>query len=361
MKNILSSVSSRDVPLCRKLFLLAIGAVFAVCSSFGGVYVNPHLPMSFGVNSKGGNRFAGELKNIELSFGAKVYHSGSAKTGDRVAPFPSKQDAEKGMKFKCRFVTTDAKRNQRLLDNVTPGKGNGFLVDIYKGKFRAVIGGKSWSHPKPISSGRETVVELSVSANNEVMMSVDGDRRKPAFAAGYVPKWQSVKRVENKAAHPDAAWKIRFREPAKWSLKGWRSRSLSFGNGYFGVSEFGGVDMERLQLTEPTFHTQQIHARLKRTQGNLTDAADLSVEFGHKDTEGYVREMDLEDALVTVKYKAGGVDYTREYFTSYPDKVGAMRFTASKKGSLSFTIGAAVPFLDAPPPMDLISPQETPR
>lgn len=152
--------------------------------------------------------------------------------------------------------------------------------------------------------------------------------------------------------HPDATWRIRFREPAEWNRKGWQTRSLSFGNGYFGVSEFGGVKVERLQLTEPTFHTQQVHARLKRVQGNLTDAADLSVEFGHEDATGYLRELDLEDALATVKYSAGGVDYTREYFTSYPDKVGAMRFTASKKGALSFTLRAAVPFLDAPPPMD---------
>ncbi len=152
--------------------------------------------------------------------------------------------------------------------------------------------------------------------------------------------------------HPGATWRIRFREPAEFSPKGWQTRSLSFGNGYFGVSEFGGTDVERLQLTEPTFHTQQIHARLKRIQGNLTDAADFSVEFGHKDATGYLRELDLEDALATVKYSAGGVDYTREYFTSYPDKVGAMRFTASKKGALSFTLRAQVPFLDAPPPMD---------
>lgn len=88
------------------------------------------------------------------------------------------------------------------------------------------------------------------------------------------PKWQSVKRVENTAPHPDASWKIRFREPAEWNKRGWQRRSLSFDNGYFGVSEFGGVDAERLQLTEPTFLTQQMHGRTGgRKQGNLTDAA----------------------------------------------------------------------------------------
>ena len=33
------------------------------------------------------------------------------------------------------------------------------------------------------------------------------------------------------APQPDATWRIRFREPAKWNRKGWQTRSLSFGNG----------------------------------------------------------------------------------------------------------------------------------
>ena len=336
----------------KRMTVLAVTAFVSVVT-FGGMPINPKLPMSFGVNSKGGNRFVGEFKNIELTFGGKTYHAGPAKVGDRVKPFPTESDAKKGMRFACRFVTKNAAVAQRLLDNVTPGKGDGFLVDVYQGKFRAVIGGVcSWSHPVQIQTGRETLVEINVSADDSVTMSVDGDTRKVPSGGGCVPAWQSVKRVENKAPHPDATWRIRFREPGEWSLKGWQSRSLSFGNGYFGVSEFGGTDVERLQLTEPTFHTQQRHARSGYKQGNLTDAADLFVAFGHKDATDYVREMDLEDARVTVKYKAGGVDYAREYFASYPDKVDAMRFTASKKGALSFTLRAAVPFLDAPPPMD---------
>lgn len=175
---------------------------------------------------------------------------------------------------------------------------------------------------------------------------------KVPFGGGTAPKWQSTMRVENKAPHPDAKWKIRFADAGEWSKRGWQRRSLSFGNGYFGVSEFGGVDAERLQLTEPTFQTERIHPRYKSKQGNLTDAADLFVEFGHKNAAGYLREMDLDDALVTVKYNAGGVDYCREMFASYPDKVSAMRFTASKKGALSFTLRAQVPYLDAKPPMD---------
>ena len=323
-----------------------LGAMPVLCE----MTVNPNLPMSFGVDSKGGNRFAGEFRDIQLSFGGKTYHSGPAKAGDMVAKFPSSEDVGKGMCFSCRFVTKDASKSQRLLDNVTPGKGDGFLVDVYQGKFRAVVGGIcSWSHPTPIQSNRETLVEIEITDSDEAFLSVDGVRRR---AGGPYPEWRGTRAVENKASHPDAKWRIRFDKPAEWSLKGWQSGSLSFGNGYFGASEFGGVDVERLQLTEPTFHTQQRHSKLRRAQGNLTDAADLFVEFGHVNATGYIRELDLDDALVTVKYNAGGVDYTRENFISYPDKVGVMRLVASKKGALSFTLRAVVPFLDAKPPSD---------
>ena len=79
---------------------IAIAAVCAAAvAAFGGVPVTSKLPMSFGVNSKGGNRFVGEFKDIQLSFGGKAYHAGPAKVGERVKPFPAVADAEKGMRF----------------------------------------------------------------------------------------------------------------------------------------------------------------------------------------------------------------------------------------------------------------------
>ena len=143
------------------------------------------------------------------------------------------------------------------------------------------------------------------------------------------------------------SFRLCYREPAEWSTEGWRKASLPLGNGWFGASEFGGVDVERLQLTEPSFQTRQLlYNRREWPEGNLTDAADVAIDFAHTNAVGYLRELDLETGIATVRYAAGGVDYSREFFTSYPDKVGAMRFTASKKGALGFTLGVAVPFLD---------------
>ncbi len=42
----------------KRMTVLAVTAFVSV-ATFGGMSINPKLPMSFGVNSKGGNRFVG--------------------------------------------------------------------------------------------------------------------------------------------------------------------------------------------------------------------------------------------------------------------------------------------------------------
>ena len=145
-------------------------------------------------------------------------------------------------------------------------------------------------------------------------------------------------------------WKIRFADAGSYDLRGWQRRALNFGNGYMGVSEFGDVATEKLQLSDPTFHTRQRHRG--NVQGNFTDAADLFFEFGHSEAVGYSRELDLETAIVTMKYGANGVNYVREHFASYPDRVGVAHFTSDRRGALSFTLKPLVPFLHAKAPGD---------
>lgn len=56
----------------------------------------------------------------------------------------------------------------------------------------------------------------------------------------------------------------------------------------------------------------------------------------------YVRELDLNSATASVKYSAGNINFSREYFASFPDKVIAATFSTTESGSLSFTV-----FLDS--------------
>ena len=127
--------------------------------------------------------------------------------------------------------------------------------------------------------------------------------------------------------------------PAEDSLAGWERESYPIGNGWFGASVFGGVPDERLQVTENTFLTRR----------NLTSALDIRTRFlgdahGETNATDYARAVDLERGLAIVGYSAGGVKFRREYFCSYPDRVLAVKYTASEKGALSFDLKLEIPY-----------------
>ena len=73
----------------------------------------------------------------------------------------------------------------------------------------------------------------------------------------------------------------------------------------------------------------------------------MYIECNHPEDEvtGYYRDLVLNDATAHVQYDYRGVTYEREYLTSYPDGVLAVRLTASRKGSVSFTLRAQTPYL----------------
>ena len=52
----------------------------------------------------------------------------------------------------------------------------------------------------------------------------------------------------------------------------------------------------------------------------------------------YDRTLDLMEAVASVRFTVDGVDYSREYFVSHPDRVMAIRLTASEKGKLEFVL-----------------------
>ena len=66
--------------------------------------------------------------------------------------------------------------------------------------------------------------------------------------------------------------------------------------------------------------------------------ANLFLEMTGVDTTTtrFYRELDISEALSVVKFTAGGVDYERTGFISYPDQVMVLRLKAGKKGALSF-------------------------
>ncbi|RYC70966.1 glycosyl hydrolase family 95 catalytic domain-containing protein [Spirosoma sordidisoli] len=119
----------------------------------------------------------------------------------------------------------------------------------------------------------------------------------------------------------------------------WENWSLPIGNGYMGASLFGRTVTERIQLTENSMAAKSLYGGV-----GLTNFAELYLDFNHKTPQKYSRSLRLNDAVSTVKYEQDGVRYEREYIASYPDKVLAIRLTASQKNKLSFTVRPEIPY-----------------
>ena len=130
----------------------------------------------------------------------------------------------------------------------------------------------------------------------------------------------------------------RYFSPADDSIDGWEAYSIPMGNGFIGANIFGRTDRERIQITQNSFVASN-------DEGGLTDFAELYFEFGHDTAENYERKLNIDNALASVHYSCGGVKYEREYFISYPDRVMAVKFTASKDGMLNFTYSPTIPFV----------------
>ena len=127
----------------------------------------------------------------------------------------------------------------------------------------------------------------------------------------------------------------------------WEHWSYPIGNGYIGANLFGRTDTERVQVTDKTLHVKGPYS-----SGGLSNFAELYLDFAHTNYTDYRRALNLNDAVAYVSYEADGVRYTREYFTSYPDKVLVIRLTADKKGELSFKVRPQIPYVNAKQPED---------
>ena len=176
-------------------------------------------------------------------------------------------------------------------------------------------------------------------------------------------------------------------------LKLWYSRpakqwtdALPIGNSRMGAMVFGGVEQETLQLNEETFWSGGPHNNLnpkgryaldnirqlvfndkfaeaqKMIDANFNTPqngmrflplGNVKLNFNYQsgssipqggEGEGlYYRDLNLENATATVRYKVGDVEYSRTAFASLADDVIVLRIEANKKGTLSFNLGYDCP------------------
>ncbi|MDC0935737.1 glycoside hydrolase family 95 protein [Pirellulales bacterium] len=57
----------------------------------------------------------------------------------------------------------------------------------------------------------------------------------------------------------------------------------------------------------------------------------------HDNVSDYVRELDMDRAMVRISYRIGDAKYQREIFASYPDQVIVMRLRCNQPGKISFS------------------------
>jgi alpha-L-fucosidase 2 len=172
--------------------------------------------------------------------------------------------------------------------------------------------------------------------------------------------------VASGQAHAQNNLKLWYDKPASiWE------EALPLGNGKTGAMVFGGVKTERFQLNDNTLwsgypndgNTAEGPQILEQVRGQIfagnwdsattlwrkmhgpysaryLPMADLWIENLSKDTvaANYSRELDISNAVSTVRYSINGVSYKRESFISYPAKVMVIRITAGKTEALNFKI-----------------------
>ena len=147
--------------------------------------------------------------------------------------------------------------------------------------------------------------------------------------------------------------------------------SLPLGNGKLGALVYGGANNDSIQLNDITLWTgvpvnpneggeaykwiPKIREALFKEDYKTADSLQHYVQ-GHnsefyqplgminiKDCNqgeftDYYRELNLDNSLATVHYKRNGIQYTKEYFASHPDKMIAIKLSASQKRSINSDI-----------------------
>jgi alpha-L-fucosidase 2 len=186
-----------------------------------------------------------------------------------------------------------------------------------------------------------------------------------------------VPQVNAAAASPFVLW---FDQPAS----DWERESLPIGNGALGAAVQGGIDRDIIQFNEKTLWTGgpgsaegydfgiSKHSPVKalrklrnelqaqgalepevvarqlghkaRGYGHYQDFGELILQFppAHE-SRNYRRELDISRAVAQVSYTDRGVQFVREYFASYADRVIVVSLRADRPRQLSFKIQLKVP------------------
>ena len=129
----------------------------------------------------------------------------------------------------------------------------------------------------------------------------------------------------------------------------WERYSLPLGNGFFGANLFGRLGTERVQISDPTlanrYYAPKVIKRRASCASGVNSMAELLFDINHDGATNYERKLSIDDAVHTVTYELDGIRYERTAFTSHPDRVLVMRFSAGEGGKITFGVRNVIPFI----------------
>ena len=105
--------------------------------------------------------------------------------------------------------------------------------------------------------------------------------------------------------------------------------------------------MQEKILEEGSISAEQAAERMGRNTrgyGHYQSFGDVELHYDLAGSvDNYQRTLSLHNALAEVRFEAGAVNYKREYFASYPDKVLVARLSADQSNSIHVTIALNAP------------------
>lgn len=139
-------------------------------------------------------------------------------------------------------------------------------------------------------------------------------------------------KITAKNSPPHEPLTLWYNQPAS----NWVTQALPIGGGDFGAMIFGGITQDRIQFNHKTLWKGSAKTG---DLGSYLNFGELYIV--NKDSapvSDYQRSLNLKEAIAQVEYTQNGIDFRKEYLASYPNKVIAIRYTASKGHPLNLEL-----------------------
>ena len=263
------------------------------------------VPLRFGADNEGQNRFLGEIAK------ASVYSE--VLTPEYIKSAAAEKDMLKSADVGCigTWVLSEIE-GKKLFENLV---ANGPKIDI---ETHFAFAGKA----EPPVDPRMTLWYRQPAADWNQALPL-GNGRLGAMVFGGVRK--------------DL---IQLNEDTLWSGM---PHNYNKKNAYQHLAEiqkllFEEKTTEATRLADREFMSDPLYQQAYQPLG------DLLLSFpDHTDVKNYRRELDIENGVARVQYTVADVTYTRESFISAVDQVLVVRVSASKSASLSMDAGLTTP------------------